>query len=55
MNDNLCIKEDNKNCKFEDDINEFMGKNKFILRNDFDESNVEKFLLSKEKAFESPL
>ena len=55
MNDNLCIKEDNKNCKFEDDINEFMGKNKFILRNDFDESNVEKFLPSKEKAFESPL
>ena len=55
LNNNLYIKNVNKNCKFEDDINEFMGKNKFILRNDFDENNVTKFLISKEKAFESPL
>ncbi len=32
-------------------LQEFMKKNKFILRNDFDENNVEQFLLSKEKAF----
>ena len=32
-----------------------MGKNKFLLRKDSDENNIEKFLLSKEKAFESPL
>ena len=31
-----------------------MKKNKFILRNDFDEINVEKFLLLKEQAFNRP-
>ena len=55
LNNNVSIRKVNKNCKFEDDINEFIGKNKFILRNDFDEDNIDKFLLSKEKAFESPL
>ena len=52
---NICIKIINQNCKFEDGINEFIEKNKFILRNDFDEDNVQKFLFSKEKAFESPI
>ena len=32
-----------------------MKKNKFILRNDFDKKNVEKFLLSKEQAFMDPI
>ncbi len=32
----------------------FMKKKKFKLRNDFDKKHVEKFLLSKEEAFEKP-
>ena len=40
--------------KFHQDIKNIMKKNKFILRNDFDNRNVEEFLLSKEKAFEIP-
>ena len=35
-------------------INEFIKKRKFILRNDFDKKNSEKFLLSKEQVFENP-
>ena len=35
-------------------INIFMIKKKFHLRNDFDKKHVEKFLLSKEQAFENP-
>ncbi len=45
----------NRNYKFHNNINEFMKKNKFILRNDFDKKNVEKFLLSKEQAFMDPI
>ena len=30
-----------------------MKKNKFILQNNFDENNVEQFLLSKEEAFDN--
>ena len=37
------------------DIKDIMKKNKFILRNDFDKKNSKKFLLAKEKAFESPI
>ena len=55
LNDNLNIEKVNNICKFEDDINEFMGKNKFLLPDDFDENIVKKFLASKEKAFESPV
>ena len=35
-------------------INEFIKKQKFKLRNDFDKKNSEKFLLSKEQVFENP-
>ena len=35
-------------------INEFIKKHKFTIRNDFDKKNSEKFLLSKEQAFENP-
>ena len=35
-------------------INEFIQKHKFRIRNDFDKKNSEKFLLSKEQAFENP-
>ena len=45
----------NRNYKFYNNINEFMKKNKFILRNDFDKKNVEKFLISKEQAFMDPI
>ena len=55
LSSNFCIKKVNRKSKIEEDINEFMGKNKFLLRKDSDENNIEKFLLSKEKAFESPL
>ena len=55
LNDNLSIKKVNDICKFEDDINEFMGENKLVLQEDFDGNIVEKFLASKEKAFESPV
>ena len=44
-----------RNYKFHKNINIFMKKNKFILRNDFDKKNVEKFLLSKEQAFMDPI
>ena len=55
LNNKFCIKNVHKKSIIEEDLNEFMGKNRLIVRNDFDENNVEKFLLSKEKAFESPL
>ena len=43
------------NSKFSiKNINIFMLKHKFKLRNDFDKKNVEQFLLSKEQAFENP-
>ena len=45
---------DNRNYQIHNNIQEFMKKNKFFLRNDFDENNVEKFLLSKEQAFNNP-
>ena len=35
-------------------IYEFMKKQKFKIRNDFDKTNSEIFLLSKEQAFENP-
>ena len=35
-------------------INNFMKKHKFKLRNDFDRKHSEQFLLSKEEAFEKP-
>ena len=35
-------------------INEFIAKHEFKLRNDFDKKNSEKSLSSKEKAFEKP-
>jgi hypothetical protein len=42
-------------CKFNiKNVNIFMLKHKFKLRNDFDKKNSEKFLLSKEQAFENP-
>ena len=34
-------------------IQEFMKKNKFILRNNFDGNNIEQFLLSKEEDFDN--
>ena len=37
-----------------DNIYEFIKNHKFKLRNDFDKKNSEKFLLSKEEAFEKP-
>ena len=43
-----------KSNKIVNNYYDFMKKNKFILRNDFDKKNVEKFLSSKEKAFEKP-
>ena len=45
----------NRNSTFHHDIKNIMKKNKFKLRNDFDNGNVKEFLLSKEKAFEVPL
>ena len=41
------------NIKNLNNIQEFMKKNKFILKNDFDENNAEQFLLSKEEAFDN--
>ena len=35
-------------------IHEFMKKQRFKIRNDFDKRNSEIFLLSKEQAFENP-
>ena len=34
-------------------LQEFMKKNKFILRNNFDGNNIEQFLLSKEEDFDN--
>ena len=43
-----------KNKKYNiNDIQEFMKKGKFKLRNDFDKRNSEKFISSKEEAFEN--
>ena len=53
------IKLRNNSVKFKvrqykiNDIEEFMKKGKFKLRNDFDKKNVEKFISSKEEAFEN--
>ena len=59
INDNkIVIRIRNNSVKFRirkysiNDIQEFMKKDKFKLRNDFDKNNVEKFLSSKEEAFE---
>ena len=47
-------------CKFRtkkyniNNINEFIKKHKFKLRNDFDKKNAAKFLSSKEQAFNMP-
>ena len=43
-----------KSNKVVNNYYDFMKKNKFMLRNDFDKKHVEKFLSSKEKAFEKP-
>ena len=43
-----------KSNKIVNNYYDFMKKNKFMLRNDFDKKHVEKFLSSKEKAFEKP-
>ena len=61
INDNKIIKIRllNNSVKFKirkynnNDIQEFMKKGKFKLRNDFDKKNVEKFISSKEEAFEN--
>ena len=62
INDNKIIKIRllNNSVKFKirkyynNDIQEFMKKGKFKLRNDFDKKNTEQFLSSKELAFEMP-
>ena len=43
-----------KKSIFNQDIKKIIKKNKFKIRNDFDDRNAKKFLLSKEKAFEVP-
>ena len=48
------IKNISKSNKNVNTIYNFMKKKKFKLRNDFDKKHVEKFLLSKEEAFEKP-
>ena len=48
------IKNISKSNKNVNTICNFMKKKKFKLRNDFDKKHVEKFLLSKEEAFEKP-
>ena len=52
-NRNYSVKFKIRNYKTNNDIQEFMKKDKFKLRNDFDKKNVKKFLSSKEEAFEN--
>ena len=54
----LDIKEkkvENKTQEINDNINSFIRNHKFELRDDFNESNVNKFLSAKEFAFEIPI
>ncbi len=54
-NNNKSInKTKNKNNKIIKNINDFIKKHKFKLRNDFDRKHSEQFLQSKESAFEKP-
>ena len=50
-NNSICTKRRKYNIN---NINDFIQKHKFELRNDFDKKNSEQFLLSKEQAFENP-
>ena len=48
-------KVENKTQEINDNINSFIRNHKFELRDDFNESNVNKFLSAKEFAFEIPI
>lgn len=45
----------NKSIKIINNINDFIKKHRFKLRNDFDRKHSEQFLQSKETAFEMPI
>ena len=41
--------------KYKENVNNFIRNHRFELRDDFNEKNVNKFLSSKERAFEIPI
>ena len=55
IENNEKIKEQKFLEKYKENVNNFIRNHRFELRDDFNEKNVNKFLSSKERAFEIPI